>query len=259
MAVVAAIRGDSYNMRFSGGYPTGNRYNSASISIGAGDLGSVYDLTNTGVVKYVAWHAAKNTPNARTFSILIRMAPSYTGTPAANRAILELNTGASASGAFLQFYHNTSGNLILNGKNQAGSVTFNSANLGAYAPTSGTYNDIVVKWDGTTGAGAGSVTVDNAAPTTATASVALDTAWDQYSWKSLALGCTSGVLASAMTFSELVIWDSLIDTSAVLLADGSTAALDGAARTSYVAASSFDGSASTGGQLVTAVGTRSGW
>jgi hypothetical protein len=174
--------------------------------------------------------------------------------------LFEINSGASGSGAFLAFFHNTSAAIICSAKNQAGTNAFASANFGTWNGTSGTFSDHVWKWNGTTTAGAASYTIDNGTPTTGTSGAALDVAWDQYFWKSFAIGAISGVTVSGMTLSEWVIWDELIDTNAVLLDNGTTAALNGASRTSYVSAPAFDGSASVaGGQLKTQIGARNGW
>lgn len=262
MAVVFSVRGNSYNARRSGGYPNGTAYNSAQISIGAGDLGSVIDLSNAAVVKYVAWSGAKNTPNSRTMSVLVRFAPNYTGTPAASRAILEVDSGTGGTGAnFVIFHATTTGNFTVTGRNQAGQNTFSSVNFGVWAPTQAQYYDMVWKWNGTTSAGAGSVTIDNSVLGTATASNALATDWGEQHWKAIAIGATAGLTTSQYFVSEIVIWDELIDTSAVLLDNGTTSALSGTTRVSYVAATPADGSASTGTSniLKTQLGRKGGW
>lgn len=244
MAVLFAVRGSAYNARYSTGYNYGTPFNSGQISISAGDITSIIDLSNTAVVKYVSWSGVKNMPNARTHSVLVRFAPTYTGAPAATRAILEINSGASASGAFIIISHATAtGNLTVTARNQAGASAY-STSFGAWSPTSGTYYDLVWQWDGTTTANAGKVYIDNSLLGQATASVALDTNWDNTYWKSIAVGAASGLTTSALKLSELVVFDSLISAGNVTLTSGS-GTLSGASRTAFVDAAAFDGSSNT--------------
>lgn len=245
MAVRFAVRGSAYDARYSTGYPQGTAYNSGQISIAAGDITSVIDLSNTAVVKYLGYSMVKNSSTTRTFSLLLRFAPTYTGAPAATRALFEMNTGASASGAFIVVAHAvTTGNLIITARNQAGASVFSSANFGAWSPTANQYYDLVIQGDGTTGANAYKAYFDNTLLGQLTASAAYDTNWNEDWWKTLAIGAATSITTSAMKVSEIVLFDSLVGGTSVTLTSGS-GTLNGSSRTAFVDAAAFDGSSST--------------
>ncbi len=243
MALRFAVRGDAYDARYATGYKRGTRYNSGSISLVSGGLaGNRMDFTNTGVVKYITWSGIKNTPNGRTISILIRYTPNYSGAPAATRAILELNTGASGTGAFLVISHTaTTGAITINGRNQAGAATFSSVSFGNWTTnSSGTSYDLVLTYTGDTTSNGGKFYIDATLLGQATPSNALDSGWDEYFWKSICFGAASGINTSAAYLEELAIWDTVITPSSVALVGG-TGSLNGASRTALVDATSFEG------------------
>lgn len=242
MAIVFAVRGDSFNARYSNGGNLGDKINSAKITTAAGGLsGTVWDLTDATGVKTVNFRAALNTPNTRIHSIIARIAPGYTGTPAGTRTIWSIGTSAGASTAYLEFRHDlTTGNLTLSSKNETG-VTFATGSFGAWSPTSGTFYDIVLKFNGTTTASDVKCYVDNSQIGTGlTASNVLSASWTNRIFQSIAIGSGPNATASSFKLDEFVIDDTYIDTSSYGLVGGS-AALNGASRVNLILSTAFDG------------------
>lgn len=243
MAIVFAARGDSFDARYSTGGKTGVKQNSAKITTAAGGIsGTVWDLTDTTQVKSVIFPGAYNTSNSRAMSILLRIAPAYTGTPAASRALGNLNIGLGTVSAYIEWSHaTTTGNFNVTGKNELGANTFAVASVGAWSPTSGTYYDVVWTWDGTTTANAGKLYIDASLMGAGlTAGAALTSSWTNQYFKSIVIGAALNVTTSAYKYDEIVIWDSVIDPTSVTLESGS-GSLNGASRTSLVSVAAFDG------------------
>lgn len=243
MAITFAVRGNSFDARYSLGPATHTKFNSGLISTASEGLSStVWDLTNIGGgTKSVSYSAYKNMPNGRTFSILMRIAPSYTGTPAGSRAFFALGIGGSTGGPYMEFRHDvTTGNLTLVGRNEVNTSMF-SSNFGAWSPTSGTYYDIVVQWDGTTTSNAVKCYIDASLQGQQTAAAAMSASWADTWWKALIIGTSPNITACAYKLDEFVVWDSLIDTTSVGLVSG-TGSLNGASRTSLVDVTASDGS-----------------
>lgn len=241
MAIVFAVRGNSFDARYSTGGKTPFKFNPTQITTAAAGLsGTVYDFSST-QSKFVSWSGYKNTPNSRVISVLLRCAPLYTGTPAANRALWALTSGHNSASLIIplmEMRHLTSGNLTMLGKNEAGATTMNSG--AAWSPTSGTYYDLVFTWDGNTTANAVKIYVDATLLSQATAAAAMASGWVNTDWRDITVGSTPNVSVGIMNVDEFVIWDTVIDPTSVALVGG-TGALDGAARTALVDASSFDG------------------
>lgn len=242
MAIVFAVRGDSFNARYSNGGAQGDKINSAKISTASAGLsGTVWDLTDTTQVKLVVFRGALNTPNTRVHSIIARIAPGYTGTPTGSRSIWSLSTGVGTSSAYLELRHDiTTGNLTIVGKNELSS-TFVSGSFGSWSPTSGTFYDIVVMFDGTTTASNVKCYVDNSQIGTGlTASNALSSSWTNRFWQTIAIGSAPNTLASAFKLDEFVIDDTQIDPNSYPLVGGN-GALNGASRTNLINSTAFDG------------------
>jgi hypothetical protein len=245
MAIVFAVRGNSFDARYSSGGKTSFKFNPSQVTTASGGLsGTVYDLSST-QSKFVSWTGYKNTPNGRAISVLMRFAPLYTGSPAANRSKWAITTGANSASLvmpFMECRHLTTGNLTMLGKNESGATTMNSG--AAWSPTSGTYYDVVFTWDGTTTANAVKIYVDGTLLSQATASAAMASGWTNTDWRDITIGATPNVTVGIFNFDELVIWDTVIDPTSVALVSG-TGSLNGASRTSLVDVASFDGQVNT--------------
>jgi hypothetical protein len=236
------------NARYGGGGITGvslsNTTAISSASDGGALSGYLTDLTATGGAHAIVFPGRDNTPASRSQSYLIRVKINYTGSPAANRCLFSLGYGGSTLGPVFQMWHTSTGNLVAYCKNEVNQIALSSTSFGAWSPTSGTYYDIVFKWDGTTTANAAKVYIDNSLLGQATASFALTASWTSLYYNVIVLGYTPSVNTSAYYLDEFVIWDGDQDTSATTLVSGS-GALNGASRTSLVDAAAFDGSSYT--------------
>lgn len=244
---VFCVRGNSITPRRALGPSDPIIFNSVSVTSDAGFLsGAYHDYSDTGITKGVNYSGAGNTANSRSFSILFRFAPTYTGAPTATRVFYTLTGGAGNQGIFFELRHTlTTGTIILTIRNEANQTSFNAASFGAWtANTSGTIYDMLFKWDGTTTSNAAKLYIDNTLQGQLTASNALSSSWNDKYFKSISLGMGSNsvVVVSAHKLDEFCIWDGAIDPAATILESGS-GALNGASRTSLVAAAPYLGPA----------------
>lgn len=244
-SVVFGVRGTGTDAYYSGGEKTGTRFNSGNISVTSNATplsGSFIDLTTTGVVKFLSWSGVRNTSNQRSFSILLRFAPNYSGAPAGTRSLFCLNSGTGTSGAYLELLHSvTTGNITITCKNETAAISLNAVSLGAWTTgVSGTYYDLCLLWDGTTTSGAVKCFIDNVSLGTGTAASALLSTWDNTYWKSICLGASPNATASSYKIDEFILWDGAINTSSVQL-DSGLGALNGSSRTSPVTLTKYNG------------------
>lgn len=243
MSIVFGVRG-SLTARYSNGGATGlglgNTAPTAASDAGALSGNSIQFPANNNI-KSVTWPGRSNTPNARTISVLVRFRPNYSGTPAANKAIFSLTSGAART-ACIEVIHNTSGNLIVFARNETATTAVNSTSAGAWSPTSGTWYDIVLTWDGTTTANSCKVYVDaSLLGSGITPTAAFSASWTNQYFNEIVLGSGfNNPTNNADRFDEIIIWDTVIDPTAVTLDSGS-GSLNGASRVSLVTVSAFDG------------------
>jgi hypothetical protein len=248
MAYVFGVRGTSKNARYSNGGPLGVDQNSewTVTADGTAISGSALVAGANTNRKAIVYPGRYNTPNGRAISILCRTKRSYSNAPTASTPVLPgLYVGNGRMGR-LEFTHAlTSGNINLLFINQLGSNCLN-ASIGNWLPTSGTWYDLVMTWDGTTTTNAIKFYVDNVLLGQATASAALSASWANTWWSEISLGDTvAGAVWNGSSVEELVVWDTVINPGSVALVSG-TGALNGAARTSPVDVTAFDGSVNTG-------------
>lgn len=248
MGIVFAVRGDSLTARYSGGRNTGMAFGNTAPSV-ASDAGAIsgssiqWQANNN--TKFVCWPGRSNTPNGRAITVLVRFRPGYTGTPATSQGIFSLIAG-SGKGPLIEMIHNNSGNVVVTARNETATLCLNAASFGAWSPTSGTWYDIVFRWDGTTTASAAKVDIDAVALGTATATAAFASGWTDQYFSEINIGTTNaGSTINGGRVEEFVIWDtSLSSLTSVGLVSGS-GSLNGASRTSLVDVSSFNGSSYT--------------
>jgi hypothetical protein len=174
-------------------------------------------------------------------SVLVRWRPNYSGSPAATRQIFALGGG----GGIIRYElgHNTSGNLIVNVRNETSGTSMNSVSAGAWSPTSGTWYDVVMTWDGTTTASSCTVYVDAVSIGSITPAAAISSSWTNRYFNFIQVGWGVGIngISNGERVDELCIWDWVIDPTSIALESG-TGSLNGAARSSLVASTAFDGS-----------------
>ncbi len=243
MAVVFSVRG-TLAARYSTGSAFG--FGTDTVVTTGADAGALSGnlvalTTNSG--KALIFDGKGNCGESRAFSILLRFKANYTGAPTANRVLFQLGLGKGSLGPYVEFWHSvTTGNITGFGNNQLDARTFNSASFGAWTGiTSGTYYDFVFTWDGTTTANAAKVYIDATLLGQVTAGQALTASWKSEYFNPIIIGSGSDVTVSNYSLDEFVIWDSVIDPTAVALVSG-TGSLNGASRTSLVDAAAVDAS-----------------
>lgn len=169
-------------------------------------------------------------------SVLSRVAFPITNT--GNWGIFCLGPwGLSGPGNVILFLTGGQLEIIQAGFNTTNGVVFN-------APASlsiNTFYDIVWTWDGTTGANAFKLYINNVL----FAQMASSQAWATIAqpWPAISMGGVGGV-GSGTYVNEFVIWNGVINPASVLL-DSGLGALSGNTRTSPVTCSVFDGSVYT--------------
>ncbi len=246
MAVVFAVRGDSFNARYAGGRKDGTAIGGFSIAADGGAIsGSTILAAANNNVKSVLWSGRRNTPNGRAISILMRFMPGYSGTPAANRLVLPCLLASGGRVGRIEVVHNTAGNIVVTLTNEAGVVIANATSVGAWVPVAATMYDVVFTWDGTATANSAKVYVDAVLMGQFAPSAAFTASWSNLYFGEISLsGGVAVVTQNATAIDEIVIWDTVIDPTAVTLDSGS-GSLNGVLRVSPVTAASFEGGLST--------------
>ncbi|HLB42004.1 MAG TPA: LamG-like jellyroll fold domain-containing protein, partial [Gammaproteobacteria bacterium] len=226
---------------------TGNKFLSIGttidVTVDAGALSGssyVYSDTNNSI-KFVSWPGRNNTPNGRAISILYRHKAGYSGSPTSRRSLLP-SVCVNGRGPAIELSHETNGNVAVTLRNEAIALINNITTIAAWSPTSGTWYDIVLTWDGTNDANALKVYVDGTLLGQITPGGSFSAAWTNQYFTDIILGAApinSSIIRGST--DEVIIWDSVIDPTSVTLNSG-TGSLNGAARTSLVSVSSLDGS-----------------
>ncbi len=244
--LVFAVRG-SLTARYSSGGPVGLVSGSASVTVAA-DVGALsgnsIQWAANNSAKGISWPGRSNTPNGRAISVLARFRPGYTGTPGTSQSIFGL-TAMSGKTINMSMQHlSTTGTVVMSIINESAGVVLTANSFGAWSPTSGTWYDIVFTWDGNTTVNGINVYIDGTLLGQATGGAAFAAGWTNQYFSDIALGSAGnqGGSLNAGRMDEFVIWGNVIDPTAVVL-DSGTGSLNGAARTSLVAAAAFDGSA----------------
>lgn len=136
---------------------------------------------------------------------------------------------------------------VINDKN--GVAVSSSPSLVTQAPTTTVYQDLVLTWDGTTTANAIKFWIDGTNVGNATGATPWSNPQDPTQSRIINIGSVGGgVNTVQMYVSEMVILNTVINPSTgLLLANGTTAALNGSARTSFIDCPLFDGTASASG------------
>jgi len=211
---------------------------------------------DTAAIGGQAWHlsavtdslgfdAGLNFTEGKAFTMLCRVNPRYSGTPAFARNIW----GYNSSTLFNRFYayHDTTGDIKIRHVTRTNNIT--NATAGAWNPTTTAYYDIVVSWDGTTTSNL-EVFVDGVTLGALSPNYGM-TAGVYAAIGSYALGSGSNWANSGYNFNEFVVWDEVIDVTNVTLVDASTTAtstgqtLNGASRTGWVDVESRDWQSNT--------------
>lgn len=248
MAIVFAVRGTSTDARYSNGSKKGWNFPSAhTITTDAAALsGSYINLNTAGPNQSISYSGAYNTPNGRAISVLMRIRAAYTGAPSGLRSLFGFGVNHGANGPALLFFHdNTTGAIKCIGRKEDNNSTFANVSFGNWtAGVTGTYYDLVFTWDGTTTANSGKFYIDGTLLGQLTPSNAMTATQDNLFWTGFSLGTTSGLALSSFGLDEFVVWDSVIDPTAVDLVGGS-GSLNGASRTALVDVAALEGNVYT--------------
>lgn len=258
MALRFAWRADDANLYAR--YSNQGKYGVAT-PFGAGptrasDAGAIggYNVGFSSGTKALAFRGA-NFISGNTWSLVIRIKSNYTGAPAATRGIFYIGAGNGTVASLNPYYgltHQTAtGNFLLSGRNELGTAIATNMNMGAWSPTSGTWYDLTICSNGTTGAGGLSIGVNNSVLGTGTAAAALSASLTNEYWKELIIGANNLGATSDLTIGEIAIFDTFIDVTANQNLESGLGLLNGASRTSFISdvagatLTAFDGLNST--------------
>lgn len=246
MGITFALRGDSVDARYSSvgktpGY-LGSTNDTAVTTDQAGINGTnSIDMAGSGAaIRPLIYNGRQNTPDTLNRSILLRAKFGAT----ANLGLFNIGTMTRNPSNYIGANIDGSGEIIVytgstDGATDSGTTT--SAGLGTTA-----WHDIVVTWDGQSNL---DIWVDGTRRLNDTGIFRqLPSPFneaDQLGISSIILGQNFVTFNTQMFVDEFVIWDEIIDVSAVTLTSGS-GALNGASRSAYVDVASYDGLASSG-------------
>lgn len=245
MSVVFAVRGDSFTPRNSQ-IPKHalNHAGLHSIVSDAGALGGnairIGNGTNQSAVK---WPGFDNLPDGGPISILIRFKNQYSGNPSGNRSIFYFGAYPNI---FVQLYQLSSGTLAAIFTNDSVVFTLNGTGLSATPGFSNSdYSDLVMTYTGDNSFAGLKFFINGAQVYQANTT----NSWGGYDQNSIAsFGVGGGGVQSVqiphLDLNELVIWDEVIDPTAVDLTTGS-GALSGSSRTAFVDVAAFAPTTST--------------
>lgn len=248
MGIVFAWRSsDGFVARYSAGGATAFSIGGIVTAADAGAIGgSCLSAAASNAIKGFYWPGRYNTPDNRTMSILVRVAPGYGGTPASVQQIFSMGSGGSR-GPAVDIVHATNGNMNIFVRNETAASALNSTAFGSHSATSASYTDYFFNYSGQTGASAAISYVNANVFGVCNATQPLSASWNATILNEIMVGL-SGVVNSGLNgakLNEIIIWNQSIDVTAVRLADGSTASLNGPTRTQFVDVAAFDGMAWT--------------
>ncbi len=239
----------SFNARYSpAGLTAGLAY---STSAGATPVyeadaaaigGNRFNLGTTSALVRALTYPGRGIFNTKTISVLIRarvLASALIG-------MYDICSGSPLQCNRFALYQNSSAwkSYITNVN---GTILANSLTLSTTAPTTTVYQDWLVTWDGSSTASKIIWYIDAVSTGTATAGGAWSNPQDTTLTDSITIGSVAGGVNNVQMYvNEMVIWNYVIDPTAVALTTG-TGSLNGTSRTAFVDVASYDGTAQTGG------------
>jgi hypothetical protein len=246
VATVFYANGLSLTAKYSSGGKTGNVVTPTGTTLAVtadgtalSGSGLVYSNTND-TIKFIEWPGRKNTPNGRTISVGLRHKPGYSGAPTARRAFWSISLGGPR-GPIIELTHETSGNANITIKNETATLIANAVSLGAYSPTSGTWDDLLLTFVGTNAANGINLYKGTTLLGSATATGSFTSSWTNEMFNSIILGASQlGAGTIRGSVDEFWISDGIDDPNNMSLVSGPGSL--GTARASLLNVSSFDGS-----------------
>jgi lipopolysaccharide export system protein LptA len=240
MAIVAALRADSLNLRRAGGSQHGQAIG-AAVTADASSLGDTrIDMTG-GTGKNIIYESRGNLFDGRAGSALIRIKANVTGAPGASYALFNLGPPTTALMS-MGFQHHTTNQLRVHAINELGSVLASEASFGTLSLTSGTRYDLGISWTGDTTSNGTKAYLDAVSLGNVTLGGNFSASLMSYFWKMFCLGISNRVSTSNLSIEEFVLWDEIIDFTGNVTLESGSGLLNGDARTSYVSAAALDGS-----------------
>jgi hypothetical protein len=204
-------------------------------SAGSGIFGgNLISIINTGSGKRaISWVGLDNFSLNGAFTILMRVVPNFTGSPAENLCLFV--TGSSDGGfvSGLQIRGLTNGKINAIIKNNATTTLVNDDSASTVTYTSGTPIDVWITWTGASGAG--TVKVYYASNGNSPSEIGSFTSSGAQSTRPIAnigsmiVGINGFGSGSDFSINELVVWDDVQVPSSY------------GARTNFITASSFEG------------------
>jgi hypothetical protein len=245
MSIVFAINGTSLDAVRSGGGKTGMAFGTTAPAVvvdATAIHGSSIQWAANNNPKCVSWPGRSNTPNGRTISVIDRFRPNYSGTPGTTHNLFSVIGGAGKNATLEVAHQSTTGNVIAQVRNEAGTLIVNNVSFGAWSPTSGTWYDLVLTWDGTNTANSLKFYIDAVLLGSGTTpGGSFNAGWTNQYFSEINLGTGNiGGVINGGRVEEFVIDDTIIDPSSYPLNSGN-GALNGASRTSPIAVTAFDG------------------
>lgn len=247
-SVVFALRGNSIQARHSSAGKTPASFTSAgSVPIATGTSGFTGEIggssinmnLSSGANKYLMFPGGLNLPQTPGISVLMRCSlddlTSFMG-------LWNIGIGGISCPGMLQLNSTNTGALAVTQIDFSFLTGINNVSVAGGLST-GTLYDIVFTWDGTTGASAANLYVNNSNIKQYTST---------HGWASIAaqfqpllsIGGFSGTNYYKGWINEFVVWSGVINPASVSCG-GSNVALNGNSRSAFVDCNSFDGSVYT--------------
>lgn len=238
------LHGDSMSAYLhSGAGKTGQSYTPLNYSPAAtteadataiGGSRLTFDTGQSDVRGWV-WPGFSNGSTTGKFSILARIKFPMTPPPANPTMLFAVSgftafTGSQTSSVALSL--NADGTLRIHLWNNRNAQIFANSSFGSWSPSAGVWYDVVLTWDGTTGANKVIVYIDGTSFGTKTATAAAADANGNYTQAAILLGApTVSGFRGDILVNEFVLWDDVIDPTSGGLN------LNGASRSSFVSTS----------------------
>jgi hypothetical protein len=219
MAIKFALRGNSlnaYKHSGSGKIPLSADINQAGAPTVVADAGAIggfaINYDGGGNAKGHIFPGFENCQKTGAISILARIAPTYSGSPAANTSIISIGGPRLLNAAAIQLIqvdHLTNGNIVASCTDIIGGG-INFTVIGAWVPVSGTYYDIVVTYSGGSGANALKVYIDGVLLGQATVGRVWTAAYNLQSSILVGIG-QNQILSGHYHLNEYLIDDTVVD------------------------------------------------
>lgn len=246
MAIIWALRSDNANFsaRYSEAGLVGTpvytsvanipTYGADATAIG----GNSFSLDRGSATSCGLVYPARGVFSNQAISILMRLKLAANGT----FGLFEINPGSTwLANSYLMYMVS---NWCLNIVNQT-PATVRSSTLYNTAPSTDVWLDMVVTWDGSATAGSVKFWLDGSNVVSVNPSAAASNPKNANTTSMINIGGVTGAPTTRFLLNEFVIWDEVIDPTAVALVGG-TDSLEGADRTAFVDVATYDGTASSG-------------